>query len=319
MVTAGLNRVAQASSVDVDHLLGRLDDEWEQGARSGNKTFHFKHPGALHSTQDLRRIRTHVKLRQEPWTNAFRHLENSTIGRPSWKSTPQRLIVRGVNDKLPENYGFAYRDAHSAYQQTVRYLVTGNTTFADAAVKILDGWAANLTDITGNEDMFLAAGLYGYQFANAGELLRVYPGWPKANQTAFGEMLNNIFARYNRLFLETHNDKPDFYYANWDLSNIASLMAIGIFNDNKTMYEWAIGYFKNGLPSGAVANGALPFFSIANFTEAGSGKTLMQMQESGRDQAHALLCFSLIGVIAQQGFNQGVDLFETFGREILNG
>lgn len=85
------------------------------------------------------------------------------------------------------------------------------------------------------------------------------------------------------------------------------------------MYNYAVDYFKNGPPDGAVANGALPFFSIANFTEEGSGKILMQGQEAGRDQAHSLLDFSLLGVIGQQGYNQGVDLYATFGNQILNG
>lgn len=57
-------------------------------------------------------------------------------------------------------------------------------------------------------------------------------------------------------------------------------MVIDIFNDNRTMYDYAVNYFKDGLPGqpDVVADGALPYFSIANFTEA-TGKTLMQMQD----------------------------------------
>jgi hypothetical protein len=68
-----------------------------------------------------------------------------------------------------------------------------------------------------------------------------------------------------------------------------------------------------------VVNGALPYFSIANFTEEGSGKQIMEIQESGRDQGHSTLCIALLGVIGQQGWNQGVDLFSTYQHEILNG
>lgn len=279
----------------------------------------FVHPGALHTVQDIDRVKDRLKEQEEPWVTAFDHLEASKLAQTTWKSTPQTVLVRGANDKLAENYQYAYRDAHSAYQLTLRWLISGNSSYATAAVTILNGWSSTLTDIYGNSDMYLAAGLYGYQFANAAELLRLYSGWSKDDQTTFGTMLNDIFARYNRLFLDTHNNKPDTYYANWDLCNIASLMAIGIFNDNTTMYNYAVDYFKYGLPDGAVANGALPFFSIANFTEEGSGKILMQGQEAGRDQAHTLLDFSLLGVIGQQGYNQGVDLYATFGNQILNG
>lgn len=280
----------------------------------------FVHPGALHTSEDFKRIQEHVRTKKQPWYRAWQHLESTRLAQTTWIPTPQEVIVRGANDALPENYGYAYRDAHSAYQLALRWMIGGNTSYADHAVEILDGWSSVLADIDGNEDKYLAAGLYGYQFANAAEILRGYEGWPKTSQDAFGAMLNNVFAVYNRDFLDHHNDKQDFYYANWDLCNIASLMAIGIFNDNKTMYDYAVNYFKDGLPGQpeVVANGALPYFSIANFTEEETGKTIMQMQESGRDQAHALLCISLLGVIGQQSWNQGVDLYSVYGHQILN-
>ncbi|GAP88555.1 putative exopolysaccharide inner membrane protein [Rosellinia necatrix] len=280
----------------------------------------FAHPGALHSAQDLIRVRQHVENHDEPWYTAFQHLETSTLAQLSWVAKPHDLLIRGTNATYttPNTYTDAYRDAHSAYQLTLRWLFTNNTSYADHAVSIIDSWSSALTDIAGTEDMYLAAGLYGYQFANVGELLRVYSGWAAENRTAFANMLTNIFAPYSHDFLEHHNNKQDFYYANWDLCNIASLMAIGIFTDNHTMYDYAVNYFRNGLPNNVVANGALPFFSIANFTEEGSGKTLMEIQESGRDQGHALLCMALLGVIGQQGYNQGVDLYGQFGHQILN-
>jgi hypothetical protein len=284
----------------------------------------FAHPGALHTNKDIKRIREKVKTESEPWYRAWQHLESAKLAQTSWISKPHEILVRGTNatwQPTPaQNYGDAYRDAHSAYQLTIRWLIGGNTSYADHAVDILNGWGSTLRDINGTEDKFLAAGLYGYQFANAAELLRVYPGWTKANQTVFATMLNDVFAKYNIDFLEHHNYKSNFYYANWDLCNIASLQAIGIFTDNRTMYNYATHYWQHGLPdSSVVVNGALPYFSIANFTEVSSGKRLMEIQESGRDQGHSTLCIALLGVIGQQGWNQGVDLFSTYQHEILNG
>lgn len=83
---------------------------------------------------------------------------------------------RAPGSNLTNNYPSAYRDAHSAYGLALRWLITGNTSFADAAIRTLDGWGSTLKSIDGNEDMYLAAGLYGYQFANAAELLRNYHG-----------------------------------------------------------------------------------------------------------------------------------------------
>lgn len=308
---AHLSALIEGSPVTESIGISKCDD--------GCHVQNFIHPGALHTAQDIERVKAHVKQEQEPWARAFKHLESSDLAQATWKPTPQTVLVRGANPNFTENYDYAYRDAHSSYQLALRWLISGDDSYADASVAILDGWGSTLTGIEGNEDKFLAAGLYGYQFANAAELIRTYPGWSADKQKAFGSMLNDIFAVNNRLFLDQHNNKPDFYYANWDLCNIASLLAIGIFNDNQTMYNFAVDYFKHGPPGGVVANGALPFFSIANFTEEETGKILMQGQESGRDQGHALLCFALLGVIGQQGYNQGVDLFAVYGNEILNG
>ena len=284
--------------------------------RQDDKT--FVHPGALHTNEDFDRIKKHLDAAEEPWNAAWQHLQGVEYAQTDWQPKPHELLVRGKNDEHAENYADAFHDAHSAYQLAVRWHLSGDDAFAEHAASILDAWSSTLVDITGNEDMHLAAGIYGYQFANAAELLRDYEGWSAEGQEAMATMLTDIFAPYNRVFLDEHNDKPDFYYANWDLCNIASLMAIGIYTDNSTMFDFAIEYFLYGPEDGAVANGALPFFGIANFTEEDTGKTLTQMQESGRDQAHAMFCFGLLGTIAQQAYNQGVDLYEAWGNEILN-
>ncbi|KAL4893387.1 exopolysaccharide inner membrane protein-like protein [Aspergillus ambiguus] len=282
-----------------------------------------KHPGALHSLNDIQRVRARVQDGSQPWYRAWEHLESSVLAQTSWSASPHAILVRGSNSTYQpspaENYPDAYRDAHSAYQLTLRWLIGGNISYAEHAVRILNSWSSVLRDINGTEDKYLAAGLHGYQFANVAELLRIYPGWTKDNQLNFAHMLTDVFAKYNRDFLEHHNYKTNFYYANWDLCNIASLMAIGIFTDDRDMFNYATHYWQYGLPSGVVVNGALPFFSIANFTEPGSGKRLMEIQESGRDQGHSLLCTTLLGVIGQQAWNQGVDLFSTYEHEILNG
>lgn len=94
-------------------------------------------------------------------------------------------------------------------------------------------------------------------------------------------------------------------WANWDFCSIAAIQAIGVFTDNQTMYDYATNYFIGG-----DGMGAMPNFIIANHTEEGTGKVLAQSQEVGRDQGHATLDIALLGVILQQGYNQGDDLFE---------
>jgi hypothetical protein len=84
---------------------------------------------------------------------------------------------------------------------------------------ILNAWSRTLTTVTGNADRFLAAGLYGWQFANACELMRDYSGFDLA---AAQEMLVRVFYPLNNQFLTGHNDACSTnYWANWDLCNMA--------------------------------------------------------------------------------------------------
>lgn len=73
-------------------------------------------------------------------------------------------------------------------------------------------------------------------------------------------------------------------------------------------------YFKTGAGMGALTN-AIWYTHI----EEGSGKHLGQGQEAGRDQGHATLDFALLGVLAQQAYNQGEDLFALNDNLILAG
>jgi hypothetical protein len=274
----------------------------------------FVHPGALHTTEDFKRIRTHVVNGDEPWNKTWTLLTSSSYAQSSYLPSPKETVYRGYNGVDSENYPSLYRDTAAAYQLAIRWLVSNDTSYADAAVNILSSWAASLTDIEGTSDKFLASGLYGYQMANAAELMRDYSGWSSNNKTLTGAMLTNVFASMNTRFLEEHNGQDYYhYYANWDQCNLASLLAIGIFTDNQTMFEYAVNYVRTG-PS----NGALPVFTIANYTEPDTGKILTQGQEAGRDQGHATLDMMLLGVIAQHAYNQGIDLFAEYENGILN-
>lgn len=95
---------------------------------------------------------------------------------------------------------------------------------------------------------------------------------------------------------------------------MASIHAIGVVVDDEAMVAEAVDYFKGGHGNGAIENAIWTLH-----TESGSGKILGQNQEAGRDQGHALLVMGLLGVIAQQNYNQGEDLFAYLNNRILAG
>ncbi|KAH8596302.1 alginate lyase [Bisporella sp. PMI_857] len=271
----------------------------------------FVHPGMLHTEADFTRMKAKVSANAAPWITGWNKLISNSHSASTYVARPQAIVYRGGDQS--QNYNILFNDAAAAYALSLRWKITGNTSFANTAVGVLDGWSSTLTSIQGSSDKYLAAGLYGYQLANAAEILRGYAGWTNAGQANFSTMLQNVFYSMNHDFLVRHNDAAnDHYWANWDLCNLASVISIGIFTSNQTMYNEAITYFKGGVGNGNIDRMIWKLYTV-------DGQVIGQGQEAGRDQGHATLDFALLGTIAQMAYNQGDDLFAYENNKILAG
>ncbi|MFI6931039.1 alginate lyase family protein [Streptomyces sp. NPDC050287] len=269
----------------------------------------FTHPGMLHNAGDINRAKVRVAAGDDPWLSGWNKLTANSHSESTWTANPQATVYRGSG--TPENYGILYNDIAAAYQNALRWQVGGTTANADCAVRILNAWAHTLTSVQGNADRFLAAGIYGWQFANAAELMRGYSGFDLA---AFQEMMENVFYPLNNSFLTNHNDACiTNYWANWDLCNMASVLAIGILNEDSAKYDQAVSYFKNGAGNGSIQH-AVPFL-YPNV----DGYDLGQWQESGRDQGHTVMGMGQMGAICEMAWNQGDDLYSYDGRRFMKG
>ena len=267
------------------------------------------HPGLLHTESDFTRIKSYVSAKKEPWYTGWTKL--TAHASATYTPSPAATVYRGTG--TPENYASLYRDAASAYANAIYWKVTGDTSHAAAAAKTLDAWSSTLKVIDGTSDKYLASGIYGYQLANAGEILRGYSSW--TGLSSLVNMLNAVFYPMNHAFITAHNGAAiDHYWANWDLANLCTMHAIGVISDNSTMINEAITYFKTGAGNGAIQKAIWKLY-----TESGTGKSLGQGQEAGRDQGHAMLDFALLGTLAQQSYNQGNDLFGYLSNRILAG
>jgi hypothetical protein len=271
----------------------------------------FTHPGLLHNDADFSRIQSKVEAYAEPWITGWYKLTNNSHSFLQYSPSPQAIVYRGYDGTHTENYGSLYNDIAAGYAMALRWKVSGDNAYADKVVLILNGWSSTLTSLQGTGDRFLAAGLYGYQFANVAEIMRTYSGWSSTDFDRFKNMLQDVFYPLNNDFLINHNGaKPFAYWANWDLCNMASALAIGVLTDNETMYDQAITYFKHGKDSGAINNTIWKIYEPEG---------LGQGQEAGRDQGHATLDFATLGAIAQMAWNQGLDLFGYSDNLILKG
>lgn len=264
----------------------------------------YAHPGLLHTGTDLARMAAKVNAGAAPYTAGYARLTANRHAQRGWTPNPQTTVTRGGSG---QNYAILYNDIHAAYQNALRYHVSGDAAHADTAVTILNAWSAALTTLAGNADRFLAAGLYGYQFANAAELVRDHPDF---ELDRFKEMLSGVFAPLSDSFLVQHNGAVvSNYWTNWDLAAMACVLATGIFCDDKAQVGRAVDYFKHGDGLGSIRN-AIPVVHDDGLAE---------WLEAGRDQGHALLGVGLMGTFCEMAWNQGIDLYGYDDSRFLKG
>jgi Alginate lyase len=256
--------------------------------------FAATHPGMLHTQADFDRMRARVNAGTQPWKAGWDRLVANSHSQSSWTPRPAATIIRGGDG---QNYPQLYNDIHAAYQNALRWRISGSAAHGDKARDILNAWSGTFRTLTGNADRFLAAGIYGYQFANVAEIMRGYSGF---DLNRFKTMMLNIFYPMNNDFLRNHNTACiTNYWANWDLCNMNSILAIGILCDDQAKIDQAINYFKSGAGNGSILH-AIPFLHSGG---------LAQWQESGRDQGHTMMGVGLMGTFCEMAWNQGQDLY----------
>lgn len=275
----------------------------------GIKSQVFEHPGIFNRECDFARMRQKIAEKAEPWYTTWLHLLASPEAQLSWAGP--RAVATIVRGGTGDNVSLLYRDVAAAYQNALIYKISGDKSHGDKAVAILNAWANTNTSVSGNADRYLAAGLNGYQFANAAELMRGYPGFDIEKFKSY--MLNVFFYPMNERFLignawgAPHNDACSTNYrVNWDACNMNAMLAISILCDNKTGFDEAINYCKSGDGTGQITR-AVPFLH-PNYPTAGAN-IIGQWEESGRDQGHATGGMSLYGLFCEIAWNQGTDIY----------
>ena len=265
-----------------------------QDVRSG---LAFVHPGLLHTRADLARMRQRVAAGEEPWKSGFDRLRADPQSRADWKlQGPLDVVTRSPLNARGNAQMVA--DGNAAYQNALMWCVTGDAAHARKAVEILNAWSGTLRKMDGS-DVQLSAGLDGFKFANAAELMRyTYSAWAPADIVRFERMLREVV--YPSL-----KDFAMFANGNWDAACIETVLAIGVFCNDRALFDRAVAYYRTG--SG---NGRLTHYVI---NESG------QAQESGRDQQHTQLGLGLLADACEIAWSQGVDLYGESDNRLLKG
>lgn len=309
----------------------------------------FVHPGGLHTQADFDRIKQLVEERNSKVLQALEVLRNAEYAQPTVATWPVETIIRGEG---AQNYINAARGATMAYQNALRWKIDGNKDCARAAVRILLQWANVTKGIGGNSNYALAAGLYGYEFAQAAELVRDqftatemetmrnwfmqvwYPsaiGFLRGRNGTWENAANKPAAGWGDA-----GNRPGHYWSNWGLCNTLCVMSIGVFCDDVFVYNQGLSYFKydqvgtfaeprtanpilnDGLTE-YLGNLVVTTAKTPDSLEASGYGLMGQMQESGRDVGHANMALGLAVDIAHMGWNQGDDLFSYMNHRLAAG
>lgn len=267
----------------------------------------YNHPSGMYSADDFIRVKAMLDNNTAPQAvkDEFQNLKNSPYAALGYVHNPQQKIVRGDvtgTGVAKENYSYAMYDAAAAYQKALLWKLTGDNQYAEGSIKILNDWAKICKEITSNDaNHKLAAGCQGYTFANAAEIMQTYEGWNATDLSAFKKWMVDVFASKNREFLDNHqgaNNCPLHYWANWDLVNMCSYWAIGVLTENDDMINYVVNYFYNGKGNGCIKN-----LIQATFDDPlGTGESISQNQESGRDQGHASMSVAVAAHLSQMSY-----------------
>lgn len=313
-------------------------------AQSYNTNRGFVHPGGLHTQEDFDRIKDLLAKGDPTITAAVKVLTQAAYAQSTAGTSPVQTIVRGGGKG--ENYINAARGATIAYQNALVWKITGNKANASHAINVLMQWANTTKGIGGDSNYALAAGLYGYQFAQAAELLRDYEGWAPEHFEQFRQWMLQVWYPSAMGFLRGRNgtwenvgkwwQAPGHYWSNWGLCNALCVMSIGVLCDDVFIYNQGLSYMKydqvgtftDPRTANPILNDGLTEFmgnlvvTVTNTPanlKASSYGTIGQMQESGRDIGHATMAAGLAIDIAHMAWNQGDDLFSFMDNRLAAG
>lgn len=355
-VLFSVRKIADSATtqMQINQAVARLNTSISKAKASEGKTFDagnanavydtnrgFIHPGGLHTQADFDRIKQQLANGNKKVTEAMNKLRMAEYAQPTAGTYPTETIVRGGSG---ENYINTCRGAAIAYQNALRWKIEDNQACAKHAVEVLMKWCNTTKNVTGSSDQFLAFGLYGYQFAQAAELMRDYEGWKPADFEKFKKWMLNIWYQGSIDFLRRHNgtwensgkwwQAPGHYWSNWGLCNAMCVLSIGVLCDDVFIYNQGlgaikydqVGTFKDPRTDNPILTDGLTEF-LGNFVvttypsdlETGAYGKLGQLNESGRDAGHAAMSLGLAVDIAHQIWNQGDDLFAYMNHRLAAG
>lgn len=287
---------AQATGADLitDHVVQIHETVSDAG---------FVHPGIGLSAEDLRTAQTQVRAGVEPWASYFEAMtqvqpwagrtydpDNMVDGQPDVVLTPN-FDQGGLRSRMT-------RDAFGAMTQAILWVVTGDEAYRRNAMWTLRTWSnMNPEGYVYFADAHIHTGHPLYQFLLAAEIIRAtdpvdddspgtYDGYDTVWHAHDDEKLLGNFANPIVEVFNFSNER----YMNQHNFGLFGRIATAIYADDAEGYATGVEWFTVNSAYGGHDNGAIaPLFPVIDADHPANtyGYDFVQIQEMGRDQAHA--------------------------------
>jgi hypothetical protein len=279
----------------------------------------FHHPGVLVNRAQLEFIKGKVAAGAEPWKSAFEAAKASEYGSLTYIPKPRATVECGPYSKPDLGCKDEQRDSAAAYTQALLWFISGEPKYATNAIAIMNGWSSTLTGGHLNSNGPVQAAWCAEQFPRAAEIMRyTYDGWSAADVAKFQDMLVKQYVPWII--------KGSCENGNKELSMAEALINIGVFNDDREIFERGIKmwrgrapayiYLSSDGPTPLKAEGcdSMPIWGNKGLTTPYVDGLL---QESVRDSNHANMALAAMVNAAETARQQGVDLYGEQGNRIM--
>jgi hypothetical protein len=201
----------------------------------------FKHPGLLINLEELQIVKKRIEEGKDPWKSAFETMKASKWATLKYKARPFETVSSGFLG-AGGAAGGAFNesdDAIAAYTQALMWIFTGNETYAQNAVKILNAWT--ILQKHEGPNWYMMTEWEGAMWPQSAELIRAtYPKCDKADIAKFSDLLNRVYlpVLHNRMS-----------YGNREFGVINALMAIGVFNNDRGAFLEGMSHWVSYVPN----------------------------------------------------------------------
>jgi hypothetical protein len=221
----------------------------------------WKHPGIVVSQDQLDATRAAYQAGNPVIVDQVNKAKNSNYGSTGYSVKgpwPGGVNQCGSNSNPNHGCQNADDDSNAAYVQALLWYMTGNQTYANNAIEIMNTYASSFKGYAGTNGLScpsgtdcsngpLQSGWDSEKWPRAAEIIRygktssgATSGWSASDITAFSSMLKKIY--------QPVIQNGSGVNGNWDMTMIDGTMQIAVFTENSALLDQARTLWKGRVP-----------------------------------------------------------------------